>query len=158
MTAMPALPDAVALRLSGGAAAAPGDGAHDSHHLSTADADGWPRGTHLSEGEVLAMPDGTVRFCTWKSSRSAENLRRDARALLSVAAGGACWELRLRCRERPAPPGAPDLAYFLATAESAEEHRAKYASVERPLTFRLADPAAAVARWAAQHAALRALA
>lgn len=153
---MGTLPDAVRRRLSGTEAARAQD-EHESHLLATADGDGWPRLTHLSDGEVLAMPDGSVRLCTWRSSRTAGNLRRDGRATLTVAAGGAAWEVRLRCRERPAPPGAPDLAYFAAEAESAEEHRAKYASVEHVTSFRLHDPAEAEARWSAQHAALRSL-
>lgn len=153
---MGALPDAVRTRLAGHAPGGP-HGTRESHVLATADDDGWPRLTHLSDGEVLAMPDGSVRLCTWKSSRTAGNLRRDGRATLTVAAGGAAWEVRLRCRERPAPPGAPDLAYFAAEAESAEEHRAKYATVERGTSFRLYDPSEAEARWSAQHAALRSL-
>jgi hypothetical protein len=153
---MGALPDAVRTRLAGHAPGGP-HGARESHVLATADDDGWPRLTHLSDGEVLAMPDGSVRLCTWKSSRTAGNLRRDGRATLTVAAGGAAWEVRLRCHERPAPPGAPDLAYFAAEAESAEEHRAKYATVERGTSFRLHDPSEAEARWSAQHAVLRSL-
>ena len=154
---MDALPDAVRARLAGRTPGGP-HGTRESHVLATADDDGWPRLTHLSDGEVLAMPDGSVRLCTWKSSRTAGNLRRDGRATLTVAADGAAWEVRMRCRELPAPPGAPDLAYFAAEAESAEEHRAKYAVVERGTSFRLHDPAEAVARWSAQHAALRSLA
>ena len=154
---MGALPDAVLRRLAGDAAGH-AQGALESHVLATADDDGWPRLTHLSDGEVLAMPDGSVRLCAWASSRTAGNLRRDGRATLTVAADGAAWEVRMRCRELPAPPGAPDLAYFAAEAESAEEHRAKYAVVERGTSFRLHDPAEAVARWSAQHAALRSLA
>jgi len=154
---MGALPDAVRTRLAGHSPGGP-HGSRESHVLATADDDGWPRLTHLSDGEVLAMPDGSVRLCTWKSSRTAANLRRDGRATLTVAADGAAWEVRMRCRELPAPPGAPDLAYFAAEAASAEEHRAKYAVVERGTSFRLHDPAEAVARWSAQHAALRSLA
>jgi hypothetical protein len=154
---MGALPDAVLRRLAGDAVGH-AQGALESHVLATADDDGWPRLTHLSDGEVLAMPDGSVRLCAWASSRTAGNLRRDGRATLTVAADGAAWEVRMRCRELPAPPGAPDLAYFAAEAESAEEHRAKYAVVERGTSFRLHDPAEAVARWSAQHAALRSLA
>ena len=153
---MGALPDAVLRRLAGDAAGH-AQGALESHVLATADDDGWPRLTHLSDGEVLAMPDGSVRLCAWASSRTAGNLRRDGRATLTVAADGAAWEVRMRCRELPAPPGAPDLAYFAAEAESAEEHRAKYATVERGTSFRLHDPSEAEARWSAQHAALRSL-
>jgi len=153
---MGALPDAVRTRLAGHAPGGP-HGTRESHVLATADDDGWPRLTHLSDGEVLAMPDGSVRLCAWASSRTAGNLRRDGRATLTVAADGAAWEVRMRCRELPAPPGAPDLAYFAAEAESAEEHRAKYAVVERGTSFRLHDPSEAEARWSAQHAALRSL-
>lgn len=155
---MHALPAEILARLDGrGARAAAAQELHESHRLTTADADGWPRTAQLSDGEVTAMPDGSVRLCLWPGSRTAANVRRDGRALLSVVAAGSCWDLRLRAEERPAPPGAPPFAYFLATAESAEAQRANYATVERGVSFRLLDAQDAPARWSAQVDALRRL-
>ena len=156
---MERLPDAVAERLAGDAPGGCGaDGLHESHRLTTVDPDGWARTAQLSSGEVLAGPDGSLRLCTWPGSRTAANLRRDGRALLSVVADGACWDLRLALREAPAPHGAPPLAYFVGRAESAEAQRANYAMVERGVAFRLPPGSDAPARWRAQLEALRSLA
>ena len=126
--------------------------------LATVDADGWPCGAELSEGEVLAVTAASLRLCTWPGSGTAANLRRTGLATLALAEGGALWEVRLRARERPAPPGAPELAYFEAEVESVREHRAKYAEVTSGPRYRLHDPSSVLPRWEAQVAALRALA
>ena len=125
--------------------------------LLTVDEDGWPREAHLSVGEVLALGAGELRLCTWPGSRTTGNLRRDGRAMLVAVAGGSAWHVRIRASERPAPPGAPELAYFAATVESAEEQPAKYATVEHGVAFRLHDPPSVHARWATQIAALRSI-
>ena len=151
---MAVLPPSLADQFQG---AVPVDETGTAFSLVTVDADGWPREAHLSVGEVLLRGDGSLRLCTWPASRTTGNLRRDGRALLVAVASGSAWEVRLRATERPAPPGAPDLAYFAATAESVDERRAKYATVERGNSFRLHDPAGVRARWAAQVAALRSM-
>ena len=151
---MAAFPPALASELQG---AVPVDETGTAFSLVTVDADGWPREAQLSVGEVLLRPDGSLRLCTWPGSRTTGNLRRDGRALLVAMAAGSAWQVRLRASERPAPAGAPDLAYFAAEAESVEEQRAKYATVERGTSFRLHDPAGVRARWAAQLAALRSI-
>lgn len=149
------LPDALVQRLDGRDLA----GRHgESMRLSTVDADGWPHGAEISEGEVIAVDGASVRLCAWPGSGTAANLRRTGVATLAIAEGGALWEVRLRLRECPAPPGAPELAYFAATVESAREHRAKYAEVTSGPRYRLNDPSAVLPRWEAQVAALRALA
>jgi hypothetical protein len=156
---MQRLPDAIVERLAGDAPDRCGaDGLHESHRLTTLDQDGWPRTAQLSAGEVLAADDGSLRLCTWPGSRTAANLRRDGRALLSVVADGACWDLRLDLREVPAPPGAPPFAYFRGRVESAEAQRANYATVERGVAFRLPTGSDAPARWKSQLDALRSLA
>ena len=152
---MAGLPAELASTLNG---AVPVSETGTAFSLVTVDADGWPREAQLSAGEVLVAADGSLRICTWPRSRTTGNLRRDGRALLVAVAGGSVWQLRVRAEERPAPAGAPDLAYFAAPVESAEEQPAKYATVERGVAFRLHDPAGVHARWAAQLAALRSLA
>lgn len=149
------LPDALLRRLDGRDLA----GRHgESMRLATVDADGWPHGAELSEGEVLAVDAASLRLCTWPGSGTAANLRRTGLAALALVEGGSLWEVRLRARERPVPPGAPELAYFEAAVESVREHRAKYAEVTSGPRYRLHDPSSVLPRWEAQVAALRALA
>ena len=152
---MDRLPEALVRRLDGtGLAERHGE----SMRLCTVDADGWPHGAELSEGEVLAADDREVRLCLWPASGTSANLRRAGRATLVLAQEGALWELRLRTVERPAPDGAPALAYFLGKVESVREHRAKYAEVTSGPRYRLHEPSEVLPRWEAQVAALRRLA
>jgi hypothetical protein len=149
---MGTLPHALLRRLADGE---PGAGTLHAHRLTTVDADGWPRGATLSDGEVLALPDGSIRLATWPGSRSTANLRRTGIAVLAVVHDGAIWEIRLRAAELKAPPGSPELAYFAAEAESVDEQRAKYAEVLHGTAFRLNDPQATHDRWRAQRDAMR---
>lgn len=152
---MERLTDALLRRLDGR------DLAHrhgESMRLSTVDADGWPHGAELSEAEAVAVDAATVNLCTWPGSGTAANLRRSGQATLLIAEAGALWELRLRVEERPAPPGAPALAYFRGSVESVREHRAKYAEVTCGPRYQLHDADAVLPRWEAQVAALRMLA
>lgn len=151
---MTGLPTELASTLDG---AVPASATGTALSLVTVDEDGWPREAHLSVGEVLAVGDPLLRFCTWPRSRTTGNLRRDGRALIVAVAEGSAWHIRIRASERPAPPGSPDLAYFVANAESVEEQPAKYATVERGVAFRLHDPPSVHERWAAQLAALRSI-
>lgn len=154
MRPMTALPAELVSTFGG---AVPASATGTALSLVTVDDDGWPREAHLSVGEVLARGDSSLRLCTWPRSRTTGNLRRDGRALLVAVAGGSAWHIRIRASEHPAPPGAPELAYFVAKAESVEEQPAKYATVERGVAFRLHDPPAVHERWAAQLAALRSI-
>ena len=151
---MTGLPAELASTIDG---AVPASATGTALSLVTVDGDGWPREAHLSAGEVLAHEDRSLRICTWPRSRTTENLRRDGRALLVAVAAGSAWHVRIRASERPAPPGSPDLAYFVAKAESVEEQPAKYATVERGVAFRLHDPPSVHERWAAQLEALRSI-
>ncbi|MFM7797408.1 MAG: pyridoxamine 5'-phosphate oxidase family protein [Planctomycetota bacterium] len=152
---MERLTDALLRRLDGR------DLAHrhgESMRLATVDADGWPHGAELSEGEVLAVDATSLRLCAWPASSTTANLRRTGLATLVLAEAGALWEVRLRAEERHAPPGAPELAYFAAQVESVREHRAKYAEVTSGPRYRLHDADAVLPRWEAQVTALRMLA
>jgi flavin reductase (DIM6/NTAB) family NADH-FMN oxidoreductase RutF len=125
--------------------------------LSTVDAEGWPHGAQVSVGEVLATDPGTLHLCLWPGSGSTANLRRDGRATLSMVLDGAIWEIRLHAVAATPPAGAPELAYFRATVESVQEHRAKYAEVTAGVSYRLHSPDEVLARWEAQLDALRRL-
>ena len=96
---------------------------------------------------------------------------RTGRATLSLVLDGAVFEIRLLATPVAAPPdcapiGAssaahpadePQLAFFRATVESTEEHRAKYADVTAGVSYRLRSPDEVLARWAAQISLLRQL-
>lgn len=131
--------------------------AGQAFRLSTVDAEGWPHGAQVSVGEVLATGPGTLHLCLWPGSGSTANLRRDGRATLSMALDGALWEIRLHAAAATPPVGAPELAYFRATVESVQEHRAKYAEVTAGVSYRLHSPDEVLARWEAQLDALRRL-
>ena len=131
--------------------------AGQAFRLSTVDAEGWPHGAQVSVGEVLATDPATLHLCLWRGSGSTANLRRDGRATLSLALDGAMWEIRLHAVAVTPPAGAPELAYFRATVESVQEHRAKYAEVTAGVSYRLHSPDEVLARWEAQLEALRRL-
>ena len=131
--------------------------AGQAFRLSTVDAAGWPHGAQVSVGEVLATDPDTLHLCLWPGSGSTANLRRDDRATLSMALDGALWEIRLHVAAATPPTRAPELAYFRATVESAQEHRAKYAEVTAGVSYRLHSPDEVLARWEAQLDALRRL-
>jgi hypothetical protein len=42
--------------------------------LSTVDADGWPKAALLSAGDVLAVPNGRLRFAIFANSGTARQL------------------------------------------------------------------------------------
>jgi hypothetical protein len=122
----------------------------------TADADGWPHPAHLSPGEVLLTPDGEVRLAVWAKSTTSENLRRDGRVVLMLAADGALHELRFKVSETT-PRGGLPLASFSGRMVVAREHRVPYAEVVSGVRFTLHDPDAALERWRGQVDALRSL-
>jgi hypothetical protein len=120
----------------------------------TADADGWPHPAHLSAGEILLTPDGEVRLAVWAKSTTSENLRRDGRVVLMLAADGGLHELRFEVTETMPPAGLP-LATFSGRMVVAREHRVPYAEVVSGVRFTLHDPDATLERWRGQVDALR---
>lgn len=123
--------------------------------LTTTDADGWPRALLLSAGEILILPDRTVRFAVYGQSGSVANLVRDGRLILSIALEGGVFEMRLRAK--PCSQNVPDgpLAYFTAEILGARRHSVDYADVTSGITFALHDPQPVILRWQQQIAALR---
>src|ERR1700752_2829830 len=73
----------------------------------TADADGWPHPAQLSPGEVLLSSEGEVRLAVWTESKTSENLRRDGRVVLMLAAAGGLHELRFEVTETAPHRGPP---------------------------------------------------
>jgi hypothetical protein len=121
----------------------------------TADPDGWPHPAQLSPGEVLLFPDGEVRLAVWAKSRTSENLRRDGRVVLMLAADGGLHELRFEVTETPLSGSA--LATFSGRMIVAREHRVPYAQVVSGVQFTLHDRDATLERWRRQVDALRSL-
>jgi hypothetical protein len=121
----------------------------------TADADGWPHPAHLSPGEVLLSTDGEVRLAVWAKSKTAENLRRDGRVVLVLAADGGLHELRFEVTETPLSDS--ELATFSGRMTVAREHRVPYADVVGGVRFTLRDPDDTLERWRRQVDALRSL-
>jgi hypothetical protein len=122
----------------------------------TADADGWPHPAQLSPGEVLLFPDGEVRLAVWAKSKTSENLRRDGRVVLMLAADGGLHELRFEVAETAPRSGQP-LATFRGRMILAREHRVPYAEVVSGVQFTLRDRDATLERWRRQVDAMRRL-
>ena len=123
----------------------------------TADPDGWPHPAQLSPGEVLLSPDGEVRLAVWTESKTSENLRRDGRLVLMLAAYGGLHELRFEVTE-VTPMSDPALATFSGQLVVAREHRVPYAEVVSGVQFALRDQDATLQRWRRQVDAMRSLA
>jgi hypothetical protein len=126
--------------------------------LSTVDADGWPRAALLSAGDVLALPDGRLRFAMFARSGTSANLSRDGRLTLSMALDRGMCSMRLRARKcGEGTPELPSLTLFEATVEQVRIHVASYADVTCGIGFALHEPEAVLDRWQRQITALRAL-
>jgi len=124
--------------------------------LSTTDAGGWPRTALLTPGELLLLPSGELRAALHDGSSTTQNLRRDGRLVLTVAADGALYELNFEVREAAPPVGLP-LATFVGPLRLAREHRAPYADVVGGIQYTLHDPGPVLARWRRQIEVLRTL-
>jgi len=124
--------------------------------LTTVDPDGWPKAALLSPGDVLALPNGRLRFAIFAGSGTAANLARDGRVTLSMALDRGMCSLRMRARK--CSQGMPELslAIFEAEVERVRVHVAPYADVSSGISFSLHETSAVLARWQREIAALRA--
>lgn len=114
--------------------------------LLTVDADGSPRVSLLSAGEVYAPTPDEIRLAMWPKSRSTANVNRAGKATLCVVADGAMFYVRLDVRER----GSLDkLAYFRSSVEEVHKDVVGYARLTSGMTFELVDREATLARWSA---------
>jgi hypothetical protein len=125
--------------------------------LSTVDAEGWPKAALLSAGDVLALPNGRLRFAIFPNSGTAANLVRDGRLTLSMSLDGGMCELRMRARKCGQGTQEVPLAFFEAEVEQVRGHLAPYADVTSGVSFAVREPAAVLDRWQRQIAALRAI-
>lgn len=129
--------------------------AHLALRLSTVDADGWPHAALLNAGEILALPGGRIRLAIFPKTAAAANLARDGRLTLTMALDRGLCELWMRARKLGDGTVEVPLAVFEAWVERARKHATSYADVESGVTSSLHDPAAVLARWYCQIAALR---
>lgn len=121
--------------------------------LTVADG-GWPHQALISTGEVVALDDVRLRLATWPSSTATRNLLATGRCTLVAVADGQVLSLRLQV----APRGTvADLQVVDGTVVEARADSAPYAELESGVRFRLRDRDAALARWRATRAALRAM-
>lgn len=125
--------------------------------LSTVDKEGWPHASLLSVGEVLALPDGRIRFAIFPKSTTTENLLRDGRLTLTVPFEKGMCEMRMRAQQINREVEGVPLTFFEARIESIRQHVATYADVLSGVTFCLHDPQTVFARWDKQIAALHSL-
>jgi hypothetical protein len=123
--------------------------------LMTTGEHGWPHAALLSVGEVLARSPSDVALALHRTSGTTANLARTGRATLLVVAPPAAYTIRLDARPAPAAGDGP-LARFSAGVAAVIRHEAPYAQLTAPIGFRLADPDAVHARWAATLDTLRA--
>lgn len=123
--------------------------------LSTVDADGWPRAALLSAGDILALPNGHIRFAVFPNSGTAANLARDGRVTLSMSLDGGMCELRMRVRECGKGTEEVPLAFFEAEVERVRVHVAPYADVTSGISFVVHEPSDVLDRWQRQIVALR---
>lgn len=122
--------------------------------ITTTDPDGWPHPAQLSAGEILLSTEGEIRLAVHAQTSMADNLRRDGRLVLMLAADGANNELRFQVTER-APLTEPPLATFSGTLVVARTHRSPYADVVDGVRYTLHDTDSTVERWRRQIDGLR---
>jgi hypothetical protein len=123
--------------------------------LSTIDAEGWPHAALLSAGDMVAMPNGYIRFVLFPQSGTVTNLNRDGRLTLTLSLDGGMCELRMRARRLSHSAKEVPLAFFEAEIEAVRHHVAPYAAVTDGITFSLHEPDAVLPRWKRQIEALR---
>jgi hypothetical protein len=123
--------------------------------LSTIDAEGWPHAALLSVGDMVAMPNGNIRFVLFPQSGTVANLARDGRLTLTLSLDGGMCELRMRARRLNHSSKEVPLAFFDAEIEVVRHHAAPYAEVTGGITFALHEPEAVLPRWKRQIEALR---
>jgi len=124
----------------------------------TIGAEGWPHVAMISVGELVVIAPDRLALALWPASTCAANLSHAKRATLALVAEGHAFSLLCEGRtERPLQTGAgrPLRGFDLRVTEALDD-AAPYADLLSGVTYRLHDPAGALARWSATRAALRA--
>jgi hypothetical protein len=126
-----------------------------AYPLVTVDADGTPRFSMLSAGELLATGERSLRIGLWPGTGTGANLAAGRAALLCVAAPGSVRYVRGRATVLT-PPAGTELECFELAVSAVESDSHDGMPVVTPITFEVVDPgpAATSAMWRAQLAAL----
>src|SRR5919198_4673701 len=120
--------------------------------LSTVDAEGWPHPAMLSYFEVVALDRRHVRLASYGSSGTADNMRRNGKATLSIIderlayyVKGGVREFRREMRSSPHNSGF-DLRVERVLADAANEEYEAGAYVTGGVTYHNPDPSAEAAK------------
>lgn len=149
-SAGPRLPPAVAALVDGTDLA---DKVGHTISLTAAGEDRWPRLALLSVGEVLSTSGTDIRLALHANSGTTAALTSSGRALLNVVLDATSYKVRASVRRMN--PDAGPLALFYGHVTRVDADRVGYAEIVTGITYRLLDPAGAVARWSQQIDRLR---
>jgi flavin reductase (DIM6/NTAB) family NADH-FMN oxidoreductase RutF len=129
----------------------------DTYLIATTDADGSPRPSLLSAGEVLATDDQTIRLALWPGTRTATNLKRGSPVVVSFIAPSLVFHIRGHPRDLGFNSGA-NLERVEVKVESVEFDVHEGLPVVQGIRFTADDAvrAATLKDWARAHEALRA--
>ena len=92
-----------------------------AHLVVTVDARGCPHPAMLSHGELLATGPGEVRVATYRSSGTANNMRRSGHFTLCFVDAGMAYYVKGRAEELPPMADFPKLARFRVAVEQVLE-------------------------------------
>lgn len=92
-----------------------------AHLVVTLDAQGRPHPAMLSYGELLATGPSELRVATYRSSGTANHLRRSGHFALCLVDVGMAYYVKGRAEELPAMVDFPKLARFRVTVEQVLE-------------------------------------
>lgn len=148
------LPDAVNQRLT----RYPLAGArHPAFVLLSTDADGGPRASLISNGEVWAHSRTQVSIALWPGSNTSRNIDRAGRALLLVMAPSSSAHVALNCTNGQSidPAVGGQLLRFDCTVSRVKVDDVQYADMAAGPVIELVEPRPTLKRWNATLRLLR---
>ncbi len=105
--------------------------------IFTLDASGWPQPALLSYYEIVAKDSRTIDMALWKSSSTANNLRRANKVTLMITDRSVNYYLKGSVRELQAEmPGVPAVSRFRVTLEQLLEDQEPNAEITSGLTYK----------------------
>lgn len=129
----------------------------DAYLVVTVDADGTPRPSMLSAGEMLAVDDRTIRLGVWRGTHTAENLRRGGHVLICFVAEGTVLYIKGSSRAVEVASKAPvEVSEVVVSSVESDVHEGL--PVVHGIAFRPEDEGrrtAMLAEWERTHEALR---
>ena len=105
--------------------------------IFTIDEQGWAHPALLSYYEVVARNSATLDMALWKSSSTAQNLRRMGKVTLMISDRGVNYYLKGGVRElQYEMAGAPQVSRFRVTLDQVVEDQEPNAEITTGLTYR----------------------